>query len=152
MRKLSGALFGAFVLLCIGPVPPICASAAPMLFASYQLEHQAVADSSSNRWRTLGGEPRDAPLSDTLVVRLMVQHHLSAISVAVVQDDQIVFSAVHGRVRRGRLAGTNTVFRGASLGKPVFAYLVLQLIDEGILDLDSPIDTFLPRPLAGYEH
>jgi CubicO group peptidase (beta-lactamase class C family) len=113
---------------------------------------QEVAGSIANRWRTLDGEPRDGEAADSVIAELIVEHRLRAISVAVVQDGQIVFSTVHGEVRRSRPADTNTVFRGASLGKPVFAYLVLKLVDEGVLDLDSPIDTFLPRPLAEYEH
>jgi CubicO group peptidase (beta-lactamase class C family) len=145
--------FGAFALLCLGATPstgaelPTVASS-----ASFRPEPQDLADSISGRWRTLGGEQRDSAAGDALVARLMVEHHLGAISVAVVQDGRIVFSAVRGEVRRGRRADASTVFRGASLGKPVFAYLVLRLVDDGILDLDSPIDTFLPRPLAAYEH
>jgi len=146
-------LFAAFALagldatpLLGAQMPAVASSASPRLLL------QDPADSSSGRWRTLGGERRDSAAGDALVARLMVEHHLGAISVAVVQDGRIVFSAVRGEVRRGRPADTSTVFRGASLGKPVFAYLVLRLVDDGILDLDSPIDTFLPRPLAAYEH
>jgi CubicO group peptidase (beta-lactamase class C family) len=44
----------------------------------------------------------------------------------------------------------NTVMYGASLTKAAFAYLVLQLADEGLLDLDQTIDTLLPKPLPEY--
>jgi CubicO group peptidase (beta-lactamase class C family) len=146
-------LFGALVLVSLDRTLPMGAETpAVAASASLRLESQGGSDSSAGRWRTLGGEPRDSAAADALVARLRVEHHLGAISVAVVQDGRLVFYTVRGEVRSGRPADTNTVFRGASLGKPVFAYLVLRLVDEGILDLDSPIETFLPRPLAAYEH
>ncbi len=103
-------------------------------------------------WRTLDGQSRDEASARMQLADLMAQHHLRAMSVAIVQDDRVVFSAVLGEVARGRAADERTVFRAASLSKPVFAYLVLKLVDEGILDLESPVDTFLRRPLAAYEH
>jgi CubicO group peptidase (beta-lactamase class C family) len=45
---------------------------------------------------------------------------------------------------------TDTVMYGASLTKATFAYYVMQLVDEGTLDLDKPIGAYLPRPLPEY--
>jgi CubicO group peptidase (beta-lactamase class C family) len=43
-----------------------------------------------------------------------------------------------------------TVFRTASLSKPVFAYLVMKLVDEGVLDVDRPLYRYLEQPLYEY--
>jgi CubicO group peptidase (beta-lactamase class C family) len=39
---------------------------------------------------------------------------------------------------------------GASLTKAAFAWTVMQLVEEGRLDLDTHIDKYLPRPLPSY--
>jgi CubicO group peptidase (beta-lactamase class C family) len=44
-----------------------------------------------------------------------------------------------------------TVMYGASLTKAVFAYTVMQLVDEGVIDLDRSIADYLPRPLPEYD-
>ena len=37
-----------------------------------------------------------------------------------------------------------TVFSAASLSKPLFAYGVLQLVEEGVIDLDKPLHQYMP--------
>jgi CubicO group peptidase (beta-lactamase class C family) len=105
-----------------------------------------------SRWHTITGEPRDAAGAIALVTRLAAEHKLNAISVAVVQDGRLAFTAVAGEVAAGQPADARTVFRGASLSKPVFAYLVLRLVDAGVVALDAPIANVFPRPLVSYEH
>jgi len=41
-----------------------------------------------------------------------------------------------------------TIFEAASLTKPVFAYYVMLLVDQGILDLDEPLLGYVPRDLV----
>jgi CubicO group peptidase (beta-lactamase class C family) len=46
-------------------------------------------------------------------------------------------------------AAPGSVFEAASLSKPVFAYAVLKLVQQGRMDLDAPVLSYLPR---GYSH
>jgi len=40
----------------------------------------------------------------------------------------------------------DTVFEAASLSKPVFAYLAMLMVQDGVLDLDRPLDGYLGQP------
>jgi CubicO group peptidase (beta-lactamase class C family) len=48
----------------------------------------------------------------------------------------------------GSSVSAATVFEAVSLGKPLFAYAVLQLADDGALDLSRPLYDYLPMPEA----
>lgn len=37
-----------------------------------------------------------------------------------------------------------TVFEGASLGKPICAWVTLRLVNQGLIDLDKPLDSYAP--------
>jgi CubicO group peptidase (beta-lactamase class C family) len=77
---------------------------------------------------------------------------VTALSVAVVENSQLVFQRTLGLVdvKSGKPAGGETVFRAASLSKPVFAYLVMKMVDEGVIEIDRPLYEYLDRSLYEY--
>ncbi|MBJ6759191.1 beta-lactamase family protein [Myxococcaceae bacterium JPH2] len=92
-----------------------------------------------------------ADLDDT-VHRLMTQARLPGLAVAILQDGQVQSLKAYGvrDVSQSAPLRTDTVMYGASLTKVVFTYLVLQLVDEGVLTLDTPIERYLKKPLPSY--
>lgn len=80
---------------------------------------------------------------------LMATANIAGISVAVVRRGEIEVLEAHGYADRATLrpVTTTTVFEAASLGKPVFAYLVLKLVDDGVLLLDEPLGRLAPALL-----
>lgn len=73
------------------------------------------------------------------------------LAVALVEDGDVVFvDAVGSRNAANDPLDTNTIMYGASLTKAVFAYTMMQLVDEGRLDLDRPVAELLPKPLPEY--
>ena len=84
---------------------------------------------------------------------LMQREHVEGLALAIVDHGQVVHVAAFGRrdVARDLPLTTDTILYGASLVKAHFAFVVLQLVDEGRLDLDAPIATLLPQPLPAYE-
>jgi CubicO group peptidase (beta-lactamase class C family) len=78
---------------------------------------------------------------------------IPGISVAVIKDFQVVYHRGLG-VRNAMTrepVGDDTVFEAASMTKPVFAYTVLRLVDRGVLDLDTPLYTYLPYDDIAYD-
>ena len=83
--------------------------------------------------------PPDAFLAD--LPRQMQALGVPGIGMAVVERGRPVWSHVHGTMHAGRGTPVTdaTLFEVASLSKPVFAWLVLQLVDRGELSLDRPL-------------
>ena len=63
------------------------------------------------------------------------------VGIAVVEDGEVVWSRPFGVTNALTLApiDSRTIFEDASLSKPVFAYLVMQLVDQGLIELDRPL-------------
>jgi CubicO group peptidase (beta-lactamase class C family) len=103
-------------------------------------------------FRTLDGESRKEQDVDLFLRELMKTTSVTTLSVAVVQDGRVVFERVLGVVDRksGKPAGPGTVFRAASLSKPVFSYLVMKLVDEGLFGLDQPLGDYIDPPFTSY--
>lgn len=97
-------------------------------------------------------QPPARTLNDDEIQRVMRREGVQGFSMAVID---------HGKVGRIRAFGTRSVELGlplqedsvvhaADLGTAAFAYMVLQLADEGRLDLDAPIAKLLPQRLPDY--
>lgn len=90
---------------------------------------------------------------DAEVEALMARAHVPGLGLALIEDGRVVYLRTYGvrDVSTGDPLERDTVMYGASLTKGTFAYMCLQLVDEGRLDLDRPIAEYLARPLPEYE-
>ncbi|HVI73118.1 MAG TPA: serine hydrolase domain-containing protein, partial [Pyrinomonadaceae bacterium] len=80
------------------------------------------------------------------IPHLMTEADIPGLSIAVIQDSKVIWTRGFGVTNAETKArvNDNTVFEAASLTKPVFAYAVLKLVDNGKLDLDTPLVKYLP--------
>ncbi|HZT64356.1 MAG TPA: serine hydrolase domain-containing protein [Acidimicrobiales bacterium] len=76
---------------------------------------------------------------------LAAKHEVVGASTAVVQGDEMV-QAVSGvtNLRTGVEVTRDTLFQIGSITKSYTATLVMQLVDEGLVDLDVPVQRYLP--------
>ncbi|HEY6141792.1 MAG TPA: serine hydrolase domain-containing protein, partial [Thermoanaerobaculia bacterium] len=87
---------------------------------------------------------------DALIRHLMAEGEVPGLSIAVIHRGRIASHQAYGLANAETRAPLTerTIFESASLAKPVFAYAVLKLVDAGVLDLDVPLQRYLPEPVA----
>ena len=97
--------------------------------------------------------PAARVVPDDEVRRLMASEGIEGLALAVIDRGQVKSVRTWGRrnVEKKLPLEPHTVMYGASLTKPTFAYMLMQLVDEGKLDLDAPLSSLLPQPLPAYD-
>ena len=82
----------------------------------------------------------------TMAERL-AHYGVPGVSVAVIEDGELAWAAGFGVRERGGTVpvDVDTMFMGASTSKPVTAFLVLQHVERGLIDLDVDMNRYLKR-------
>ena len=79
---------------------------------------------------------------------LMKMADVPGMSIVVIRNGKAAWHSNFGvkNVKSTQPVDDDTVFEAASLSKPVFAYAVLKLVEQGKIGLDVPLTTYLPKP------
>lgn len=90
---------------------------------------------------------------DATVARLMKDAHVTGVGIAVFHNGKISYLKTYGQsnTEKGLTLTPDSVMPAASMSKAAFATVVMQLVQNGVLDLDLPIQRYLPKPLPEYE-
>ncbi|WP_305014076.1 serine hydrolase domain-containing protein [Hymenobacter mellowenesis] len=117
------------------------------LAAAPALAQQAPA------FHTLDGRTLRPADIDRTVQQLMDSALVPGLAVALLENNKVRYLHTYGYRNLATKAPLEpqTAMYGASLSKAVFAYLVMQLVQEKRLDLDKPMAGYLPKPLPDYE-
>ncbi|HEX3677678.1 MAG TPA: serine hydrolase domain-containing protein [Sphingomicrobium sp.] len=92
------------------------------------------------------------PSIDAAVHRLMAKTGAKGMALGIIENGRVRYVHAYGvRDAAGDPLKTDTVMYGASLTKTVFAYTVLQLVDQERLALDTPLADYLDKPLPDYD-
>jgi len=90
---------------------------------------------------------------DAHIQFLMEEAQIEGLGIASFPDIESAYQKTFGyrhQEKKLSLRDSSNIY-GASLSKAVFAVLVLQLVDEGLIDLDTPLQSYLPKPIYEYE-
>lgn len=88
---------------------------------------------------------------DAAVKQMMTETSAQGLALAVIDAGAVTQVSAYGhRNAKGDALTADSIMYAASLTKSAFAYLVLQLAEDGILQLDTPISQYLPKALPDY--
>jgi CubicO group peptidase (beta-lactamase class C family) len=144
--------FGALVIGCGEKEKPATSVAT---HAEEQAKPTLLSGDAAGKQPTImrldGSTITDAEIDGT-VTRLMGAANVPGVGIAIINDGETAFLKAYGirDKENSRPLTEDSVMAAASLTKVVFAYLVMQLVEEKRLDLDKPVYQYLPKPLPEY--
>ncbi len=129
MKNLSKNLFNLiliFTLLIIGSIPL----------------------QANNSIQKLSGDSVTAEEINAFLDKQMVNHQIPGLSMSIINEGKVVYYKTKGYANIEKLKPVDgqTIFEGASLSKPLFAFFVMCFVEQGKLSLDKPLFEYLPYP------
>ncbi|MEM6380288.1 MAG: serine hydrolase domain-containing protein [Bacteroidota bacterium] len=89
----------------------------------------------------------DQSIAFSTIEDQMKAHKINGASIAVVHNGQIAWTKTYGlaNVKENTPLQKESLFQCASIGKLITALAILQLCQDGKLDLDQPVNNYLKR-------
>jgi CubicO group peptidase (beta-lactamase class C family) len=142
---------------CSKPFKPLNWGNSHLLFTLFTLLSLALVARGTAEAAQTGNQDEVAQRLDTVTPSLMRRNRVPGTAVALVQDGEIVWAEGYGLKNKKSDAPvtSETVFLIASPAKPVTAWGIMKLVEEGVLDLDVPVEQYLTRwhlPPSEFDH
>ncbi len=112
----------------------------PLLFTSV-LIFSPLLPSFSSSAKT--DRALDLQVVDSFLQEEVKANRIPGVAVAIVQDDQIIFSKGYGEAFAGKPVTPQTQFYLGSVSKGFTALAIMQLVEQGKLKLDAPVQKYL---------
>ncbi len=98
-----------------------------------------------NAQTVMGNSPDVFSNIDKYVISQISQYHIPGLALAIIQGDQIVYLRGYGVANpAGDAVTPQTSFITGSTGKSITATALMILVDQGKVDLDAPVQQYLP--------
>jgi len=85
---------------------------------------------------------------ESYITEYMREKDIPGVAIALIRDGEVVWTEGFGvaNTLTRQPVTAETLFEVASNSKVVTAYIALRLVDQGLLSLDEPLNTYLPEP------
>lgn len=110
---------------------------------------QQATGQTSRKWiKTAGGKKVKVEKLERLIQATMDSLGVAGLSIAIINDAELAYYRTFGfkNLETKTPVDGNTLFEGASLSKPLFAYFFLKMVEQGAISLDTPLYKYLPHP------
>ncbi len=107
-----------------------------------------ISCAQSKKIITLDGKDVKSTKLTSEIKNIMDSEDIPGLSIAIINDNEMAYHEVFGvtNSQTRELVTRQSIFEGASLSKPIFAYFALKMAEAEILDLDKPLYEYLPHP------
>jgi CubicO group peptidase (beta-lactamase class C family) len=85
----------------------------------------------------------DTQKLDDYLESMVLSNRIPGLAVAVVQDNQVVFQKGYGQAKIGQQVTPKTQFYLGSVSKSFTGLAIMQLVEQGKLELDAPVQKYL---------
>ena len=82
---------------------------------------------------------------DRFIMAQMKTHHIPGLALAITHNNQVLHVKGYSTANNERPVTAQTQFLIASVSKSFTAMAVMQLVEAGQINLDSPVQTYLPE-------
>ena len=107
----------------------------------------------------VGQQPDSALISELnkKIPKLIKRYKGAGISIALIRNGKTFWSEGYGYADIGKdiRASAKTIYQAASLSKPVTAMAVIKMAEDGLINLDDPVNKYLKRwqlPMSGFDN
>jgi CubicO group peptidase (beta-lactamase class C family) len=111
---------------------------------------QIAASPTQQELPLRSAEPVDAIVADleSFIPRYLREENVPGLSIALIHDGRVAWTEGFGVANTitGQPVTPDMAFEVASNSKVVTAYIALRLVDQGLLSLDEPLNTYLTEP------
>lgn len=95
--------------------------------------------------RANAAQPNLETKIDRFITHQMTTQHIPGLALAITHENQVLHVKGYGKANAHELVRPQTQFPIASLSKSFTASAVLQLVEAGQIDLDTPVKQYLPE-------
>ncbi|WP_422104472.1 serine hydrolase [Winogradskyella sp.] len=103
--------------------------------------------------RSFNGHLISTSKLDAFIKHQMDSLHMPGLAMAFINDEQIVYHDLFGvkNIETQEKLDMTTMFDAGSMSKTVFSFFTMKMVDDGLLDLDTPLYRYMAYPDIAYD-